>query len=465
MRVCEPFLFPGYFWPPGAEGKKAPGSLRVTDGGAVEIELLGNFDGESFDPLLLHSDAPTRIIGLIEKHGLVTLENCRYRSKNTSLVGGLSKSTVIASHLVVGCHLDQKEPFSFNEFRFSVDGLEEWLSVGAIRIAYSDDGIGATINFRLPPKKTLDGHFNGFSFSFDFGGSLPGFNPKQSQVTLKAFVRIRSEILRPFSDFVASAYQTIQFMRLILGEKLCICEAFLARDDLKHDFPNGKQPNMQFPVFYQSLPFDHKIPEIKAYRMLFLFPPAEHRFAPMLMNWFKMYELFSPALGLYFSAFADQHSYLDQKFLSLAQALETLHRRTTDRYRLTAGEYKILRTQLVESCPEEHKDWLSQRLHFANEIFLADRLKELVVPFENLMGTPNSIDAMIKQIKNTRNYLTHFNPDLQKKAAKERDLWLLCEKMQALFCLHLLHRIGMTQEELATVARSENHIRDGLAAH
>ena len=120
---------------------------------------------------------------------------------------------------------------------------------------------------------------------------------------------------------------------------------------------------------------------------------------------------------------------------------------------------------MVESCPEEHKDWLSQRLHFANEIFLVDRLKELVVPFENLMGAPNSIDAMIKQIKNTRNYLTHFNLDLQKKAAKERDLWLLCEKMQALFCLHLLHRIGMTQEELATVARSENHIRDGLAAH
>ena len=99
MRVCEPFLFPGYFWPPGAESKKTSGNLRVTDGGAVEIELLGNFDGESFDPLSLHSDAPSRIFGLIEKHGVVTLENCSYRSKSTSLSGGLSKSTVTASHL------------------------------------------------------------------------------------------------------------------------------------------------------------------------------------------------------------------------------------------------------------------------------------------------------------------------------------------------------------------------------
>ena len=120
---------------------------------------------------------------------------------------------------------------------------------------------------------------------------------------------------------------------------------------------------------------------------------------------------------------------------------------------------------MVESCPEEHKDWLSQRLHFANEIFLADRLKELTLPFENLLGNPDSIEVMVKQIKNTRNYLTHFDPELQKKAAKGRDLWLLCEKIQALFCLHLLQRIGLTQEELATVARSENHVRDSLAAH
>lgn len=464
MRVNESFSFPGYFWPPGAEDKKIPGNLRVLDGGAVDVDFLGNMDGETFDPLLLTSDAPNRIIGLVEKHGYVTLENCSYRSKNTSLFGGVSKSTVTASHLLIGCHLDQKELFAFNEFRFSVDGLEEWLSVGAIRITYSDDGVGATINFGLPPMKSVDGNFNGFSLSFDFGGSLPGLNPKQAQVTLKAFVRVRSETLRSFTDFVEIAYQTIQFMRLVLGEKLSICEAFVTRDDLKHDFSNGKQPNIQLPVFYQSLPFDPKVPEIKTYRMLFLFPPAEHRFAQMLRNWFTMYELFSPALGLYFSAFADQHKYLDQRFLSLVQALETLHRRTTARYRLPREEYKTLKAKLIENCPEAHKDWLSQRLNFANEIFLVDRLKELITPFEVLLGDADSIDRMTTKMKHTRNYLTHFDPSLKAKAAKGRDLWLLCERAEALFCLHLLHRIGLTQEELATVAKSENHIKDGLAA-
>jgi ApeA N-terminal domain 1 len=463
MRVNEPFSFPGYFWSPEYEQRKVAGIIRVSDGGSIEVDLFGNFDGNEFDPFMERSDAPKRVNGLIEKHGYVTLENCGYRKKNTSLSGGFSKSVLSASHLVMGCHLDLAEPFSFNELRFSVDGLEEWLSIGAINVSHGETRFDTTINFQLPEKREIRCDDNKFKYSFDFGGSAPtGADPKQAQVTLKAFVRVRTDAMRPFGDFVEPVYRITQLLRLITGEKVSVREVYVTRDDLKYDF--GSRPNIELRLFYQSLPFDEKVPSIDARRMLFSFRDTEERFGPMLKEWFKMYEQFAPALGLYFYSFARQHKYLDQRFLSLAQALETLHRSTMDRKRLPDSEYQTLKAQLIESCPKEHQPWLKEVLHFSNEIFLNDRIEELVAPFESHFGEAESVNQMIKTMKVTRNYLTHFEPSLKKKAAKGRDLWLLCAKAEALICLHLLHKIGLTTDELSSLAQRDNHVKDGLAA-
>lgn len=78
MRIKEDYKRSGYFWLPDREGKKLPGTLTVTDGGEIELEIVGLFhDGkEQFE-----NNDISRIVGEIEKDGLVTLEDCFYKKK------------------------------------------------------------------------------------------------------------------------------------------------------------------------------------------------------------------------------------------------------------------------------------------------------------------------------------------------------------------------------------------------
>jgi len=89
MRIEQDFLKAGYFWLPENEKRKLPGTLKITDGGEIELEVLGLFD-ESIQGL----NAPLeigRVIGTIEKDGLVTLEDCFYKSEILHLVASQSR--------------------------------------------------------------------------------------------------------------------------------------------------------------------------------------------------------------------------------------------------------------------------------------------------------------------------------------------------------------------------------------
>ena len=92
MRLDEEFKKSGYFWLPSNPEKRIPGTLFIKDGGNIELEVVGLFD-ESIDGInraMNGSDVLERVVGHIEKDGLVTLDDCFYKNRNISF-GGISK--------------------------------------------------------------------------------------------------------------------------------------------------------------------------------------------------------------------------------------------------------------------------------------------------------------------------------------------------------------------------------------
>lgn len=161
-------------------------------------------------------------------------------------------------------------------------------------------------------------------------------------------------------------------------------DTYVARHDIVHEFDDGKRPKQQLRFVYQSLPFSIRPPEISAHAFLFSYPDVVDRLGSMLVCWIEAYEILGPVLGLYLAATSGKFHYLDERFLTLARGLETLHRRRNPHAeRLPKSQYANLKRQLLSQCPPEHENWLSQRLHFANEPALADRLRELLTPFQS----------------------------------------------------------------------------------
>ena len=100
------------------------------------------------------------------------------------------------------------------------------------------------------------------------------------------------------------------------------------------------------------------------------------------------------------------------------------------------------------------------RLKFANEIVLRKRIKTLIEPFKGLFGNKEKRKKLINRIVDTRNYLTHYDPELESRAAKGWDLQVLCQKVEVLFQLHFLQLMGFSERDMNSIV--DHHIRRKL---
>jgi ApeA N-terminal domain 1 len=50
MRIKEEFKKSGYFWLPSTPGRRVPGTLYISDGGAIELELIEPLDNLLMNP-------------------------------------------------------------------------------------------------------------------------------------------------------------------------------------------------------------------------------------------------------------------------------------------------------------------------------------------------------------------------------------------------------------------------------
>ena len=114
-------------------------------------------------------------------------------------------------------------------------------------------------------------------------------------------------------------------------------------------------------------------------------------------------------------------------------------------------EFEELVEHLVDQCPEEKREWLSDKLNYGNEVSLSKRLRNIIKPFKDAIGNRTKRESLINKIVKTRNYLTHYDQSLELEAAQGDALWSLYLKMELLFQLHLLHLIGFNREEINSI--------------
>ena len=454
MRVEEEYKRTGYFWLPEKE-EKIPGILTINDGGKIELEIVGLFD-ESIEALN-GDDNLSRIIGHVEKDGMVTLENCFYTRKNFSF-GGISKSKVLVNQVLSGAAWDKDEKVTFNTLSFSVDCLDEWVGISGINVDNDLDNRTATISY-APPQDISFLLDNGMEIWLCFAYTLPGFPClKEAKITQRAYFKISSSSLCELSEFTTLAFKITNLMCFAMDETVSIKNLSATSSEIMRNVGEKKHPQA-IKIYYQSNPYTEKEPSKSWHDMLFTFGTIKNNLKQIFNNWINAYEYLSPALGLYFSTKTGAQKYLDGKFLALAQALETYHRRTSEETLMEPKEFDILVNNILKDCPEDNSEWLKGRLMHGNEINLGKRIKKIIEPFNKHLGTSKERGKLLRKIVDTRNYLTHYNDALKDKAANDRDLWVLCLKMELIFNLHFLKVIGFTDDEIENVVKNPQPLK------
>ncbi len=461
MRIEQEIKKIGYFWLHDNEDKKIPGILTVTDGGDVTLEIFGLFD-DSIEAMQGQEVRLPRIVGIIEKEGYVTLKGNMYLSQTFVLAGAPTTNKIVSQYAFFGVIYEKNEDILFDSLRFSLEGLDEWLHTSGISSTYYPDfGVHEA---KCIPKNDIVYHLEEnyelrFCFYYGITKALA-----EKEVSLRQTVNIKliSPDKKPIQDFISLSRKIVNFFSFAMDETISIKNVIVSSDELSETC-NEKEIPISIKAFYHSRPFSKDIPDIKISKMLFRYLDIRDSFENKINRWLSVYKSIEPSLNLYFAVKNGPKTYLESKFLSLAQALETYHRSVSDKKFMDEETFQELKNKIINGCPYEHKDWLKMRLEYANEISLRNRIKEIIEPFKEFVGSSAKRKKLIGQIVDTRNYLTHYNEDLKGRAVCCNGLSSLNDKMEGLLELAILQEIGFIEEEIKIIFDGFSGLKNKLA--
>ena len=431
MRITEKIVTDGKFWLPSDPENKIAGKLTISDGGEVELELIDLFGRELLDKsraVFNQSDAVdiSRILGEV-KEGPVTLDGCFYLSKTISSTE-INKCRVYVNRAMFRVLYETNEIATFNTFSFSVEGLEEWLGISVIetRSRYDDNDLSLMAFITYTRREDISlSSIDGIDIQLTF--EVPILKPSpitEVKIEHYAYIKLVSEQERPLSYFIDVATRLNSFFCFAIDETVSIKYMVATSNSVIREGKKRRPVNVK--IFYRSHIFSPKKPKIYTHTMLFRFPDIEDNSSNTIKNWLEMHETTDPAINLYLHK-RSTYRYMDDKFLALAQGLEVYHR-------------KIYGTKLN----------------------LNKRLFALLDSFKNFYTKNDEIEKIVQDIVGIRNYLLHHNNSFKDKSQDAGTLYFLSMKMESIFQLHLLKKIGFTDEKIEQVIQDNHQLKRKL---
>jgi hypothetical protein len=183
--------------------------------------------------------------------------------------------------------------------------------------------------------------------------------------------------------------------------------------------------------------------------MNFSLRDAAMGFDELVRGWFALHKKVRLALAPFFGLLYGPPTYVDLKLVSISQALEAYDRASEQSRRaMPTEEFAKFKQLLMEACPDEHKDFLKQKLGYLNELSQVERTNYLVerarVPLRRLLAKrPTFAVDFIA----SRNAKTH--PDKEKVGMDGLQMYDLTATATYLFAACVMLDLGF-DENLCT---------------
>ncbi len=458
MRIEKDILKQGYWWLPEKPDDKKVGTLQISDGGEISLDLVGIFNNplEQNEVTEIHFginsiDTYERIEGVLEDGEYVVLENCYNEGSSFRIGRGLSKSVIDARFAFVGEAVERIKEIKFSRIIFSVEGLYDWLddfSGVETVVNWNDEGkkiTGGEVHFERPTSLNFELE-NGYKIFFDIS-IKPNFTYNLSEVKIsqEKLLRIDFQETLELPEIIGIINKVRNFFSFSIDKKLSIKSVKIFVDEIEN------QSNY-VDFYYKSQVTERSEEKFDIHQMLFHFCDISDCFPKILNNWFKYYEILEPTFNLYFSVIYNNPT-IQTRFLLIAHALEFFHRKNYEGTSMPVEDFTELSKALLDSVKynENFQDWVTAKIEHGNELYLAQRINLLIEPFKEFFGSRKTIKSFVFKFCVTRNCLTHFSENSCKDACKGEDLVNLYNKSEALLQLHLLKLIEFPENKFEEV--------------
>jgi hypothetical protein len=459
----EKFEYSGIWWLPENPERQASGTLEFNPKEGASLNLIGSFrEIKDFNIF----QQPKIILGLTSNGKHITLYRCYEKSFNMNFPGFINSSFLV-NFIFIGCHFEKEEDILFDSLSISYSNLDEWTGISGFRQKTEFDQKGHLIKFdllyELPQKieANLDKYKVYITFNFNSKSDLIyEFNLKQTALfkidshSPAHFNIYMDEIVPYIRDFLSLAIGKAVYPHLIIGKS----KASTAK------LEDGEIVFNDILIFYKLGPFVDFSKTVLRHEMLFSFKDVSDNFELYLNNWINKSELLQPVYELYFGTLYNPSMYLSHKFLSLIQALESYHRRRHEGKYISDEDYTVLYDSFLNTIPQnidaDFRESLCNKLKYLNEFSLRKRLKEILNRYKDLVEpVVRDKESFIEAVKNTRDFLTHYDKNLESESKKGQDLYWLTQKMKCLLEICFLSELGMSDEVIkAIISRNQGYI-------
>lgn len=424
--MVETHIYRGLWWVPGQEADKLSGVLTVSKG-AAELELIGTFghellaETETERTYSLDLAEQPRIVGISTGGKPITLEGDQGAPHSASFPG-IPTSTYRRKVALVGKEFGDTETVGFDEVSIRASDLNSWTRVSgfAHQIGIEKDeekgfNIFSSVNIRFEAPDDIGIPLaRGESAFIRFDAPSKGIGPGNHQVSLtqRAAFHLRFGKRVSLEHVFKRVGEVRNFFTLAVGRPVSVLSVTGYQDEFVQNGSGARKP---IELLWQIPHNPEPPPDARPpYKMLFSLRDATPDLSTVMRNWFAKQSRLEPVFNLFFGTRHHPSLYLEVRFLSYAQALETY-------------DYRRRRKPGRKILAERMEDVLNQCRTVSGQI----------------VGTePGDRDAFIRAFKDSRNYYTHYTPRLEQRAAQGVALYLLTVQLQAIIEMSLLRQLG-----------------------
>lgn len=440
----DSFELKGEWWLPDNPSRIIAGIIKYNPREMSVLELFGSFDED-----LSENKNEQVILGVVERARPVTLLDCNWMSRAVSFsdfpTGSFRRvSSKYSVHTIfIGHHFARKEDILFESMEINYQYLEEWSSSDERwKTIYLD-----SISPVEPQPIEVSAHLDQFLVRIKhyFHTELQTASLSIAQST---YINIKTPEKLHFDDSLIPIHILQVFLVLAMGR------ATFPRV-VRGQVRSGEIPvSVYYPVGLRN-PKNFSRTDA-----LISLQDIHTKFETCLSNWFSKAEKLYPIYNLYASTVLNEEIYIEHRFLFLVQAFEAYHSRMYDLRIIGDEEHRQVLQILINAIPHGTDKKLRKRiedsLQFSNRPSLRGRFSEIWKIHKEAIKTKinnrEQYDSFCNEVVNTRNYLTHYNPDIKSEAKTDPiSLVKMSNRLQFLIEICLLSELGFSNTEIVKI--------------
>ncbi len=406
------------FWKlPRHENFIRSGTISYFPEKGIRLEILNPF-AEDYNE---HKEEHEIIHGFTRRGKRITLVESN--GSSSSSIPGIRTTNYSSRFLITGHWFNKKKEILFDKVTLQLHNFTEWVNISGFTFNRdTSDPYKSTLEYKYPENIKLykDDEIEIYvTFKLT---RTPSFSIKKREFEQIALLNIRYTKLTPLEYILKKVNLMIGFISIGLSSITRINSFELTNSSILNHM---ETPIVNHLIFTSDILTSKVLNDVDPKSMLFNFDDIQENREFILDKWIKKFNLLSPVVDLYIDTVYKTKIYAKQRFLNTIFAIETLHRRLSNKTDLPVEDHEKRVSAILENTPKEYKEWLKGKLAYSNELNLRSRIKEILEIHSDVITSflPAKKSKFIFKVMNTRNYLVHHSSGLEKNIIREENMY------------------------------------------